>query len=94
MKGERRSDLSGTRFELLASLLSSWTDTRTEEERAKLHLCGEHFTPLVFSHRLRFAKEPLNLFLPAPSGIAVLPGEGAGGSGRTRRYIQEYDLCV
>jgi len=45
MKRERRSDLNGTRFELLASLLSSWTDTRTEEERAKLHLCGKHFTP-------------------------------------------------
>jgi hypothetical protein len=39
---------------LLASLLSSWTDTRTEEERAKLHLCWEHFTPLVriFGHQL------------------------------------------
>src|SRR6266566_4409850 len=77
MKGERRSDLSGMRFELLASLLSSWTDTRTEEERAKLHLCREQFTPLVFSHCLRFVRQLISLFQPALLTIAEKP---AGGS--------------
>src|SRR5712692_4492862 len=65
------------RFELLASLLSSWTDTRTEEERAKLHLCREQFTPLVFSHCLRFVRQLISLFQPALLTIAEKP---AGGS--------------
>src|SRR5207244_1891975 len=65
-----RHTLSGMRFELLASLLSSWTDTRTEEERAKLHLCREQFTPLVFSHCLRFVRQLISLFQPALLTIA------------------------
>ena len=64
------------RFELLASLLSSWTDTRTEEERAKLHLCREQFTPLVFSHCLRFVRQLMSLFQPALLTRAEKPAGG------------------
>jgi hypothetical protein len=35
-------------FELLAFLLSSWVDARTEGTRAKLQPCGEKLNPLLF----------------------------------------------
>src|SRR5207244_8642775 len=77
LERDLRHTLSGMRFELLASLLSSWTDTRTEEERATLHLCREQFTPLVFSHCLRLVKQLISLFQPA---LLTIPEKPAGGS--------------
>src|SRR5947209_20176705 len=76
LERDLRHTLSGMRFELLASLLSSWTDTRTEEERAKLHLCREQFTPLVFSHCLRFVRQLISLFHPALLTRAEKPAGG------------------
>jgi hypothetical protein len=40
-------DLSRTRFELLASPLSSWADARTEGARAKRKPCGDTHPPSV-----------------------------------------------
>jgi len=47
-KRERRCDLSWMLFELLAFLLSSWVDAKTEGARAKLEPCGEKLNPLMF----------------------------------------------
>jgi hypothetical protein len=48
-KRERRCVLSWLLFELLAFLLCSWVDAKTEGARAKLQPCGENLNLLVLS---------------------------------------------
>ena len=66
MKRERRCNLSDTHFPLLAFLLSSLAYARTEGARAKLPLCGDRLTPLVFC-----VHEPLPCFYLALSTLLL-----------------------
>ena len=64
-------DLSGTLFELLAFLLSTWADVRTDGERAKLQPCRITFT-LLCARYVSSSLDPwVMLYRTLPSGWEV-----------------------